>query len=195
MLPDGIIWLSKMEKKERQGVLLCHPRNSARSWGASHIPSNPGLHQSSMWGQGRELNTKSVPPPAPGPAGDVAAGARLLGKSSASPTVVSEDPEVRGCSLGTTELCPSRVLRSCEVTPAAAAGQEQASTACSRHLPPGKTSVLLMERHTRALEDDLKIILSFPLRVWGSTLFPLSTKSSIFNADSLASPEKAGTWY
>lgn len=91
MPPNGIIWLSKMEKKEKRGVLLCYARSSARSWGASHIPSNPRLHHSSMGGQGRELNTKP-------PAGDVAPGARLWGESSASPTVVSEDPEARGGS-------------------------------------------------------------------------------------------------
>lgn len=172
MPPNGIIWLSKMEKKEKRGVLLCYARSSARSWGASHIPSN----HSSMGGQGRELNTKPLPPVAPAPAGDVAPGARLWGESSASPTVVSEDPEARGGSLGTTELCPSHTLRSREVTPAAV--QERVSTACSRHLPPGKTSVLPTDTRARALEDNLKIILSFPLRVGGLTHFPLSTESS-----------------
>lgn len=139
MPPNGIIWLSKMEKKEKRGVLLCYARSSARSWGASHIPSNPRLHHSSMGGQGRELNTKP-------PAGDVAPGARLWGESSASPTVVSEDPEARGGFLGTTELCPSHTLRSREVTPAA--GQERASTVCSRHLPPGK-NICPANGHTR----------------------------------------------
>lgn len=192
MPPNGIIWLSKMEKKEKQGVLLCYARSSARSWGASHIPSNPRLHHSSVGGQGRELNTKSLPPVAPGPAGDVAPGPWLWGESSASPTVVSEDPEARGGSLGTTELCPSHTLRSREVTPAAV--QERVSTACSRHLPPGKTSVLPTETHARALEDNLKIILSFPLRVGGLTCFPLSAESRYLQC-SPASPEKAGIWY
>lgn len=48
--------------------------------------------------------------------------------------------------MGHTKLCPSHALRSQEVTPAAAV-QEPASTAYSRHLLPGKTSVLPTETH------------------------------------------------
>lgn len=47
-------------------------------------PFKPQAVHSSLRGQGRELNTKAVSPVAPGPAGDAAPGAWLLGKSSTS---------------------------------------------------------------------------------------------------------------
>lgn len=52
-----------------------------RSW--PHPFQSQAVH-STLGELGRELNAKSVPPVAPGPAGDAAPGAWLLGKSSTS---------------------------------------------------------------------------------------------------------------
>lgn len=117
-----------MEKEEKEGVLLCYPRNSTCNWGASHSPSNP----SSMRGQGRELNAKSVP----------LSGNRSSWRCCSRSPALGEEQRIShgglggpGGSLGTTELCPSCALRSYEVTGAAAAVQEQASTAWENICP------------------------------------------------------------
>lgn len=174
-----------MEKKEKEGVLLCYARSSTRSWGSTHSPSNPR----SVWGQGRELKTKSAPPLAPGPAGDVAAGARLLGKSSASPTVASRDPEARGGAPG---------YHQAQVTRGDAGGSIRpgASEHSLFETPPARENICPANGATRkSLGGRPENHFELPMEGLGFiTGFPLSAESSIFKADSLACPEKAGSW-